>query len=421
MAALAGAGADMPLTHSLRSVSSLLLGTALLMIGGGGLSTVLAFRMGAAEQPPWLVGVVMSMYYAGIVLGTSYGHKLIAGVGHIRAFVALGSMMSAATLAHAFLADPWFWGLLRALVGMCAVGMFMCTESWINERTENSTRGQIFALYQITVYLAQGVGQFLINIPDATGFIVYLLMSILMSLAIVPVAVTRVEAPRLPPRARFRFMRLWRTSPTSMTIASGCGVILGAFYGVGPLFAQLVGLDAQRTAAFMGTVIVGGLVLQWPMGKLSDVIDRRKVILGVAAGTVAACAALAGLSADTGTALLLVGALFGGTAFALYPLGVAYAFDCAGLDDLVTMSGGLIMAYGVGAAVGPAAASLFVFVGGAGGLFVFCGLVALAITAFVIWRMTVRDTPPVDDQSDFQAMPRTSQVIYEIDPRRDGG
>ena len=409
----------MSLRHSLRPVTSLLLGTALLMMGGGALSTVLAFRMGAAEQPPWVVGMVMSMYYAGIVLGTAYGQKLITGVGHIRAFVALGSMMSAATLAHAFMIDPWLWGGLRLLVGMCAVGMFMCTESWVNERSDNSTRGQIFSLYQITVYLAQGAGQFLINVPDHSGFAVYLVTSILMSLAIVPVAITRVEAPPLPPQVRFRFLRLWETSPTSMTIAFGCGVILGAFYGVGPLFAQLVGLDTQRTAEFMGAVIVGGLVLQWPTGKLSDRVDRRRVILGVATGTAAACLALMGLTANQGAALLLLGALFGGLAFTLYPLAVAYAFDYISLDDLVPMSGGLIMAYGLGAAVGPAAASLMVYLGGAGGLFAFCGGVALAVAGFVVWRMTVRDALPVDDQSEFQVVPRTSQVIYEIDPRRD--
>ena len=409
----------MPLSHSLRSVSSLLLGTALLMMGGGALSTVLAFRMGAAEQPSWVVGMVMSMYYAGIVLGTGYGQKLIAGVGHIRSFVALGSMMSAATLAHAFVVDPWFWGVLRLLVGLCAVGMFMCTESWVNERSDNSTRGQIFALYQVTVYLAQGAGQFLINIPDESGFAVYLLMSVLMSLAIVPVAVTRVEAPPLRPQVRFRFLRLWEVSPTGMTIAFGCGVILGAFYGVGPLFAQLTGLDAERTAQFMGAVIVGGLLLQWPMGKLSDLIDRRKVILALAVGTAAACAWLMGLTADSGAALLLVGALFGGLSFTLYPLAVAYTFDYVDLEDLVPMSGGLIMAYGLGAAAGPAAASLAVFSGGAGGLFAFCGAVAFATAGFVAWRMTVRDTLSVDDQSDFQPVPRTSQVIYEIDPRRD--
>lgn len=409
----------MSLSHSLRSVSSLLFGTALLMVGGGALSTVLAFRMGAAGQPPWAVGLVMSMYYAGIVLGTAYGQKLIAGVGHIRAFVALGSTMSAATLAHAFMVDPWLWGGLRLLVGMCAVGMFMCTESWISERSDNSTRGQIFSLYQITVYLAQGAGQFLINVPDQTGILLYLLTSILMSLAIVPVAVTRVEAPPLPPPVRFRFLRLWETSPTGMTIAFGCGVILGAFYGVGPLFAQLVGLDTQRTAEFMGIVIVGGLVLQWPTGRLSDLMDRRKVILGVAGGTVAACLALMGPAAQQGPALLVLGAVFGGLAFTLYPLAVAYTFDYVRLEDLVPMSGGLIMAYGLGAAAGPAAASLIVYLAGAGGLFAFCGCIAFATAGFIVWRMTVRDTLPVDDQSDFQAMPRTSQVIYEIDPRRE--
>lgn len=409
----------MPLSHSLRSVSSLLLGTALLMMGGGALSTVLAFRMGAADQPAWVVGLVMSMYYAGIVLGATYGQKLIAGVGHIRAFVALGSMMSAATLAHALAIDPWLWGGLRLLVGVCAVGMFMCTESWVSERSDNNTRGQIFALYQTTVYLAQGVGQFLINVPDQTGFVVYLLMSILMSLAIVPVAVTRVEAPPLRPQVRYRFLRLWETSPTGMTIAFGCGVILGAFYGVGPLFAQLVGLDTQRTAEFMGVVIVGGLVLQWPTGKLSDLVDRRQVILAVAAGTAAASIAMMGLGAHQGSALLLLGALFGGLAFTLYPLSVAYTFDYVRLEDLVPVSGGLIMAYGLGAAAGPAAAALAVSLGGAGGLFAFCGSIALGIAGFVIWRMTVRDTLPVDDQSEFQAVPRTSQVIFEIDPRRE--
>ena len=409
----------MRLSHSLGSVSSLLLGTALLMVGGGALSTVLAFRMGAAEQPPWVVGLVMSMYYAGIVLGTAYGQKLIAGVGHIRAFVALGSITSAATLAHAFAIDPWLWGGLRLVVGMCAVGMFMCTESWINERSDNSTRGQIFSLYQVTVYLAQGAGQFLINVPDQTGFLIYLLTSILMSLAIVPVAITRVEAPPLRPQVRFRFLRLWETSPTGMTVAFGCGVIMGAFYGVGPLFAQLVGLDTQRTAEFMGTVIIAGLVLQWPMGRLSDLIDRRKVILGVAFGAAAACLGLTGPASHQGAALLVMSALFGGLAFTLYPLSVAYTFDYVRLGDLVPMSGGLIMAYGLGAVAGPAAASLIVSLAGARGLFAFCGSMALAIAGFIIWRMTIRDPLPVDDQSEFQAMPRTSQVIYEIDPRHE--
>ena len=143
-------------------------------------------------------------------------------------------------------------------MGACAVGMFMCTESRINERSDNSTRGQIFSHYQITVYLAQGAGQFLINVPDETGFTVFVLTSVLMLLAIVPVAVTHVEAPPLRPQVRFRFRRLWRNSPTSMTIALACGMILGAFYGVGPLYAQLVGLDTERSAAFMGIVIVGG-------------------------------------------------------------------------------------------------------------------------------------------------------------------
>ena len=167
----AGMRAVMPLSHSLRSVSSLLLGTALLMMGGGALSTVLAFRMGAAEQPPWAVGMVMSMYYAGIVLG--YGLRPEADCRrrpHPRLRGAGGSMMSAATLAHAFMVDPWLWGALRpAGRHVCRRHVHVHGELGVNERSDNSTRGQIFALYQITVYLAQGVGQFLINSARRVG------------------------------------------------------------------------------------------------------------------------------------------------------------------------------------------------------------------------------------------------------------
>ncbi len=404
------------MVSTLRLVSSLLLGIALLMIGVGALSTILAFRMGEGGLPSSVVGVVTSMYFVGLVLGTGYCHRLIGNVGHIRAFAALGSLMSAATLAHALTPDPWVWAGLRFIVGFCTVGMFMCTESWLNEKSSNEIRGQVFSLYQAVLYLGQGAGQFMINVPDMSGFLLYILTSVLMSLAILPVAMTRVVAPELPKPQRFELGRLWGTSPTGMTASLASGALVGAFYGLGALFAQQSGLDRAATAEFMGAVIIGGLLLQWPIGKLSDRIDRRIVIAGVALGTALVCAALVGKDASHGRGLLLLAALYGGLAFTLYPLSVAYTNDFLDPEDLVPASGGLIVAYGIGAAVSPVAGAVVMDLMGPGGLFAYIGAVSLVLLAFIVYRITQRGAIDVEEQGDFQAMQRTTAVVYEMHP-----
>lgn len=409
----------MSMRQALGSVSALLLGVGFLMLGSGALSTVLSLRMGHADYASWVVGLVMSSYFVGIIAGTLAGHHLISGVGHIRAFTAFATMMSAATLAHAFLLDPWVWGFLRLIVGFSAVGVFMCTESWLNERADNRIRGQVFALYQIVLYLSQGLGQFLINLPDATGFGLFALTSILMSVGIVPVAITRVPAPPLPEPRRFRFRELWAVSPTGMTASLATGVLIGAFYGVGPLYAQATGLDTRATSEFMGAVIIGGLALQYPLGRLSDIVDRRKVIAGVCLLLAVVCAVLFGWSAATGVWLFVLGAGFGGLAFALYPLGVAYTNDRLDPSELVPAAGGLLMAYGIGAIFGPMCGALAMDWLGAGGLFAFCGTVAGLTLGIVGWRMTTREAMPVEEQGDFAAVPRTSPLATELDPRYD--
>lgn len=401
---------------TLNLVSSLLSGVALLMIGAGGLSTILAFRMGEADYPAIVVGLVTSLYFVGIVAGTRPCHWLITGVGHIRTFAALGSLMSAATLAHAVTPDPFVWGFLRFVVGFATVGMYMCTESWLNEKSSNEIRGQVFSLYQVVLYLGQGAGQFLINVPDETGALLYILTSVLMSLAILPVALTRVAAPTLPKPTRFKIGRLWGISPTGMTTSMLSGVIMGAFYGVGALFAEQSGLDKAQTAQFMGAVIIGGLILQYPIGKLSDKYDRRLIILGVAVGTALICFALINHGRANGMGLLLLSTMFGGFSFTLYPLAVAYTNDFLTAEDLVPASGGLIVAFGAGAALGPVIASVMMGVFGASGLFGFVGAVSIILAIFITFRITQRITPVIEDAGEFQPMQNTSAVIYEIHP-----
>ena len=402
--------------QNFRSIAPLLLGIALLMLGNGSLHTVLALRLTTAGEPVWLTGFIMSQYYTGFVLGTVFGHKLIFSVGHIRAFAAFGTVMSAATLVHSFIIDPWVWALLRFLVGGCAVGMFICVESWLNTETENRNRGQIFSLYTLTVYLFSGVGQFLIQIPDGTGFALFVLISILMSLSIIPVVLTRVTPPTLQNIERFDFVRLWQTSPTGMAVSFISGLILGAFYALGPVFGLFSGLDLPNISLFMGVVMIGGLVIQWPIGKISDGRDRRKVLL-YTTFVLTCISLLLGISMITGWLMIGLAVIFAGLSSALYPLAAAYTHDYLEAADVVPASGGLVMSFGIGAILGPLMAALAIAQFGGGGLFVFCAAASSVAVCLIIWRMRQREIPDVEDQVEFLLMPRTSPVISQLDPR----
>jgi MFS family permease len=264
--------------------------------------------------------------------------------------------------------------------------------------------------------LGQGAGQLLINIPDASGSVLFILTSILMSLAVLPVAVARVSTPELPKPTRFRIGRLWGISPTGMTAATASGTVMGAFYALGALFAQKAGLDVTATSQFMGAAIIGGLVLQWPIGKLSDRMDRRLVMAGVALLTAMICFLMMIESSHGGHGLLVMAMTFGGLSFTIYPLAVAYTNDYTPAEDMVPMAGGLMMSYGIGAAIGPIVAAPMMDLMGPGGLFAFIGGVCVALLCFIVFRITQRAPLPVEDQSDYQTIQRTSAVVYEFYP-----
>ena len=402
---------------TLLSISALLMGCVMLYLGNGALGTLLGLRLAIDGYPTWIVGAVMSSYFVGIVAGGFFSHKLITGVGHIRAFSVLATIMSAATLAHPLLEDPIAWGILRFIQGYCMAGLAMCTESWLNERSTNDTRGRILSLYQIAVYLSQGIGQLLLNLGELSGFTLFVMSSILLSLALVPVAASKVQAPILPEPRRFGIRELYAVSPLGMFGSFASGLILGAFYSLAPLFAQMTGLSIADTTLFMGVVIIGGLLLQWPIGGLSDRLDRRTVLIGVSLATAAVCVGLILTSGSGLLPLLVLGTLFGGVTFTLYPLSVSHANDYIDPADLVPASGGLIIAYGIGATIGPLGAAAMIEIQGAIGLFTFVAAMSLGTAGFAIWRMTRRDAVPVDDQVPFQPVPRTSVIATEMDPR----
>src|SRR6218665_1273486 len=309
-----------------RSVGTLLAAIFMLMAGSGFLSTLIALRLDAAGAPALFVGIVATAYFVGLGAGSIVGLSVVARVGHIRAFAAFVSLYSATSLSYAIYLDPVFWSLLRLVDGFCMAGVFVCLESWLNERAEPETRGSILAFYMIALYTGQALGQFLLNLSHDWPSMPFIAASILLSLAVLPVVLTRL-APPPPPEGRImRLSHLYAASPLGVVGAGATGLMLGAFYGLGAIFARGAGLVDAGTALFMSATILGGVALQWPLGRLSDRIDRRKVIVVCLVATLGISFAMFA-GTEGRVELMLAGALFGGACFALYPLCVAHTND----------------------------------------------------------------------------------------------
>lgn len=399
-------------------VRSLLVSIFVLMAGGGFISTLVGLRLLAAQQPAIVIGAVATAYFAGLAIGAMKAGAVISSVGHIRSFAAFVSLLSATTLAYALVDHPLVWAALRLADGLCVAGVYVCLESWLNARAEPRSRGTVLASYMVALYSGQALGQFLLNVSDAKPSAPFAIASILISLAVVPVALTRGVSPAFDEAPVLPIRRLFSISPLGVTAATATGVMMGAFYGLGAIYARETGLDVSATAAFMSAVIFGGVALQWPVGWLSDQFDRRYVITLSLAGVMATSFAVA-LSGATGAALFALGGLFGGLCFALYPLSVAHTNDHLEPSQRVAASGGLVMIYSLGAAAGPVVGGLAISASGPDGLFLFLGIAALSTLAFAIWRHWISAPVPPELQQAFHALPRTTPVAAALDPRGD--
>jgi len=396
-------------------VRSLLLAIFMLMAGSGFMATLIAVRLERAGSSALVVGAVGTAYFLGLVLGSTRAGLLVARVGHIRAFAAFVSLFSASTLSYAVHRDPFLWAGLRLIDGLCVAGVYVCLESWLNERAEAQARGTVLAGYMIALYVGQALGQFLLNLSDAKPSMPFLVASILISLSAIPVALTRISAPPPPSGETLSMKTLFAISPLGIVGATVTGLMLGAFYSLGAVYARRLGMELSSVAIFMSTVIFGGVALQWPLGLLSDRFDRRRIIVIAFAGALAAGIGIA-LIETPGPLLLAFAALFGGLSFALYPLCVAHANDHLEPEQRVAASGGLVLAYSAGAAAGPLAAASVMTVAGAQGLFLFIAFCAGAALLFGLWRQ-IRTLPiPPDQQQTYQVLPRTTPMSATLDP-----
>ena len=387
----------------------------MLMAGGGFMATLIAVRLERAGSSALVVGAVGTAYFLGLVAGSLKAGSLVGRVGHIRSFAAFVSLFSASTLSYAVHLDPLFWGALRLIDGICVAGVYVCLESWLNEKAEGSGRGTVLAGYMIALYVGQALGQFLLNISDAKPSLPFVVASILISLSAIPVALTRIVAPTPQGAATLPMRMLFQVSPLGMVGATVTGLMLGAFYSLGAVYARRLGMDLSAVAIFMSTVIFGGVALQWPLGLLSDRFDRRRVIVFAFAGTLAAGISIVAIDTP-GWPLLVFGALFGGLSFALYPLCVAHANDHLAAEQRVAASGGLVLTYSAGAAAGPLAGASVMTLAGAPGLFLFIAACAGGALLFGLWRQARTLPVPAERQQDYQILPRTTPMSAALDP-----
>jgi MFS family permease len=420
----------------LKTMVSLLASYGLLMAGTGLFNTFIGLRAGLEGFSSDVIGFLVAAYYFGLVLGTLRCGLLVNRIGHIRAFAAFSSLIATATLVFPFVTDPYAWLLLRAIIGFNVAGVFMVAESWLNHRATPSTRGTLLSMYMMTSYLCLGGGQLLMNVGELGGNELFMLASMLFGLAVVPVAITRATHPPPVERPAFDIRTVYRTSPTSMVACACSGLSVGALWGLAPIFARNLGLGVADIAEFMSVIILSALLFQFPVGRLSDRFDRRKVMLAVSLvallASVAMVVQMTVFAADSPWDLAAtttwlrhswwivgVAALYGGVASTLYPLGVAYANDYAEPSDAVAVTAGLVLSFGVGAAIGPIPAGALMQLLGPEGLFVHTGLVALNLSAFILYRTTRRSWASVAEKEAFVALPEATStpVPLEADPR----
>lgn len=371
------------------SIASLLSSYGLLLVANGLFGTIVSIRSKTEAFSDTTIGIVLACYFAGMLLSTFFAAKVVSIIGHIRAFATFGTLASVVALAHLLWIDPIFWGSLRLVSGFCMGGMIVVTEGWLNERASNKNRGQILALYMITTYACAGAAQFILMLGSPGGFRLFVIVSVLFSFALIPLLVTRSPSPAQAKPHRPNIKKLYQTSPVGMLGTFIVGYINGIFYAMAPLFAHSIGLNIAETAIFIALSIMSGMLLQLPLGRLSDKIDRRWVIVFSTLMTSVACAILLTIDDSNNTLLYLAGIFYGSVAFSINPICVAHTNDLAPPTERTQTSSGLLMFYGIGAVIGPVTAGL-VIGNDVHNIYLLSGTATFFFACYTVFRLKIK-------------------------------
>jgi len=394
----------------LRTSWPLLVGIFLLMVGNGLQGTLLGVR-GAIEGFSTLeISIVMSAYFAGFFGGSRLTPALIRRVGHVRVFAALGAFISAALILFPTIVEPWAWTILRMALGFCFSGVYVTAESWLNDAASNENRGQSLSLYMIVQMLGVVSAQGLLAFGDPSGFVLFIIASVLVSVAFAPILLSISPTPAFASAKPMSLRALFAVSPLGCVGLFLLGGVFSAQFGMAAVYGTQAGLSVGEISVFVATIYVGALLFQFPVGWLSDRMDRRLLIMVTA--LLAGFAAIAGmLLGNSYTTILLVAFLVGGTSNPLYSLLIAYTNDFLDIDDMAAASGGLVFITGMGAIAGPLITGWLMGVTGPGGFWLFIAILMLLTAAYAAYRMTQRPATSVEDSTAYVGVSPAGSVV----------
>lgn len=384
------------LLASLLPVAALLVSVFLVMLGHGLQMTLVPLRAELEGFSSVAVGIAASGYSIGFIAGCLLIPHAVQRAGHIRAFAAIISLASAAALLPILVVHPLAWTGFRGLTGLAVAGFYVIIESWLNDRASNATRGLVLSVYVLLQSVAFVIGQAAVSFADVGGYGGFAVAAVAISLAVMPVALTRSSQPAQVALVRLRPKRLYQVSPGAFVAVLLIGLATGSLLALGPLYATGIGQSPQFAALFSAALFAGGALLQWPLGRTSDFVDRRVVLVLCGAGASLA-AILLTLPWEHGpTALLLFAAMVGAFVQPGYSIASAHAFDAAPPEDYVETSSGVLLLYGIGAAIGPLLAALLMQRLGPQGLFHFIAAMEAAMAVYLFIRIRARARPPAD-------------------------
>ncbi|MFY9237618.1 MAG: MFS transporter [Roseovarius sp.] len=382
---------------------ALLLGMMLLQVGNGMQSTLLGIRGEIEGFSTFEMSLVMSGYFVGFLFGSRMATDMIRRVGHVRVFAALGSLISAAMLIYPTFTDPWVWGVSRILIGFCFSGVYVAAESWLNNAADNKNRGKALSLYMIMQTVGIVGAQALILVADPAGFVLFIIPSVLVSLAFAPILLSISPTPAYGSTRPMTLRQILNVSPLGCVGMFLLGAIFAAQFGMAPVFGAQAGLSIAQISTLVSMFFIGAIFLQFPIGWISDRMDRRLLIL-ICAAICGGGAVLGTLFTASFTMLLVAALLIGGMSNPLYSLLIAYTNDFLEHDDMAAAAGGLLFINGLGAVAGPVITGWMMGVFGPRGFFIYIAILCAAMVIYAAYRMTQRPSTPVEETESFTAV-----------------
>ncbi|WP_417417493.1 MFS transporter [Hoeflea sp.] len=408
--------------QSVRSVASLLLSTFFLLTAMGLSGYLIPVRAVAEGWSTFAISLIATGYAIAFTASCIITPRLVLKVGHVRVFGALTTLMAMSYLLHTLVVDPTVWVLTRAMAGFSIAGAYMIIESWLNEKVSNENRGALFSVYMMVSMSAVMVGQYIVPFGDPSGPTLFMLCTLICSMAVMPTLLSSAQSPQPLTQVKFDVPALYRRSPAAVIGTLLAGVIASAWGGLGPVYATQLGLSTAEGATMLAIAMVGGAIFQYPLGRISDRMDRRRVMIFAGIIGVLACTITVSFGVDN-RIIFFAGMLFLGTVLLpIYSLNVAHANDHAEPDEFVEVSSGLMITYGVATMIGPLITGGAMDWFGPHALFVVIAICFAAYSGHAAWRISRREQPSEEMRSDFlpmAAMPDLTPQTAELDPRSD--